>query len=176
MKVEKIICDCCGEEIPTVKKKDIFGIEREYYRFGKLNYGEPFTDINCHNLGLDLCERCAGNISLEMYKTKMEMLNGGRVNMDISTYMKKYGIKEVKNDYGETRCTREGNIVFSNGWVASIVENVNCPEKGKYSIAMCDYNGYFNWEILNKYGAEQGKFYCNTDTEIISICEIIRNL
>lgn len=34
MKIEKIICDCCGEEIPTVKKKDIFGIEREYYRFG----------------------------------------------------------------------------------------------------------------------------------------------
>lgn len=76
MKIEKIICDCCGEEIPTVKKKDIFGIEREYYRFGKLNYGEPFTDINCHNLGLDLCERCVGKISLEMYKTRMEMLNG----------------------------------------------------------------------------------------------------
>lgn len=76
VKVEKIICDCCGEEIPKVKKKDVFGIEREYYRMGKLNYGEPFTDINCQNLGLDLCERCAGKISLEMYKTRMEMLNG----------------------------------------------------------------------------------------------------
>ena len=52
MKVEKIICDCCGEEIPKAKKKDVFGIEREYYRMGKLNYGEPFTDINCQNLGL----------------------------------------------------------------------------------------------------------------------------
>ena len=58
-----------------LKKKDRFGIEREYYRFGKLNYGEPFTDINCHNLGLDLCERCAGNISLEMYKIRMKMIN-----------------------------------------------------------------------------------------------------
>ena len=29
MKIEKIICDCCGEEIPKVKKKDIFGVERE---------------------------------------------------------------------------------------------------------------------------------------------------
>jgi len=38
MKIETIICDCCGEEIPKVKKKDIFGIEREYYRLGKLNY------------------------------------------------------------------------------------------------------------------------------------------
>ena len=75
MRIEKIICDCCGEEIPKIKKKDVFGIEREYYRFGKLNYGDPFTDINCHNLGLDLCERCAGNISLEMYKTRMELLN-----------------------------------------------------------------------------------------------------
>ena len=31
MRIEKIICDCCGDEIPKVKKKDIFGIEREYY-------------------------------------------------------------------------------------------------------------------------------------------------
>ena len=54
MKIEKIICDCCGEEIPKVKKKDVFGIEREYYRMGKLNYGEPFTDINCQKFGLDL--------------------------------------------------------------------------------------------------------------------------
>lgn len=75
MEVTKIICDCCGEEIPKVKKKDIFGIEREYYRMGKLNYGEPFTDINCQNLGLDLCERCAGKISLEMYKKRMELIN-----------------------------------------------------------------------------------------------------
>lgn len=75
LRIEKIICDCCGEEIPKIKKKDVFGIEREYYRFGKLNYGKPFTDINCHNLGLDLCERCAGNISLEMYKMRMELLN-----------------------------------------------------------------------------------------------------
>lgn len=41
---------------------------------GKLNYGEPFTDINCQNLGLDLCERCAGNISMEMYKRRMELI------------------------------------------------------------------------------------------------------
>lgn len=75
MKVEKVICDCCGEEIPKAKKKDVFGIEREYYRMGKLNYGEPFTDINCQNLGLDLCERCAGNISLEMYRRRMELIN-----------------------------------------------------------------------------------------------------
>ncbi len=76
MRIEKIICDCCGEEIPKVKKNDMFGVEREFYRFGKLNYGYPFEDTNCHNLGLDLCERCAGNINLEMYKSRVELLNG----------------------------------------------------------------------------------------------------
>lgn len=30
MKIEKIICNCYGEEIPKVKKRDIFGTEREY--------------------------------------------------------------------------------------------------------------------------------------------------
>lgn len=75
MKIEKIICDCCNEEIPKVKKKDIFGIEREYYRLGKLNYGHPFKDINCCDLGLDLCERCAGNISLEMCNARIRLIN-----------------------------------------------------------------------------------------------------
>lgn len=74
MKIETIICDCCGEEIPKVKKKDIFGIEREYYRIGKLNYGYPFKNINSRNLGLDLCERCAGDISLQMKQTRMELI------------------------------------------------------------------------------------------------------
>lgn len=74
MKVETIICDCCGEEIPKVKKKNIFGIETEYYKLGKLDYGYPFKDINCHTLGLDLCERCAGNISLEIQKERTNLI------------------------------------------------------------------------------------------------------
>lgn len=74
MKVEKVICDCCEKEIPKGKTKDIFGIKREYYRYGKLNFGHPFENINCHNLGLDLCEKCAGEISLEMYKSRVELL------------------------------------------------------------------------------------------------------
>lgn len=74
MKIETIICDCCNEEIPKAKKKDIFGIEREHYRLGKLNYGYPFNDINCRTLGLHLCERCAGNISLEMQKERTNLI------------------------------------------------------------------------------------------------------
>ena len=41
---------------------------------GKLNYREPFTDINCNNLGLDLCEKCAGKISLSMYNKRIELI------------------------------------------------------------------------------------------------------
>lgn len=78
MRIEKIICDCCKEEIPKVKKKDIFGIEREFYRFGKLDFEYPFDDVNCHSLGWDLCEKCAGDISLEMCKKRMELNNEWR--------------------------------------------------------------------------------------------------
>lgn len=76
MRITKIICDCCGEEIPKAKKKDFFGNEIEYYRLGKLNFGEPFNNINPHNiLGIDLCERCTGNISMDIYKVRMEMIS-----------------------------------------------------------------------------------------------------
>lgn len=72
MKIHKIICDCCNEEIPTVKKKNVFGVEQEIYRFGTLNYfGSP---IDCHALGFDLCEKCAGNINLQMEKIKVKTL------------------------------------------------------------------------------------------------------
>ena len=74
MIVKKIICDCCKEEILKVKKKDAFGIEREYYRFGHLDYGEPFRDINCRKLGIDLCEKCAAKINIEIYKTRIDMI------------------------------------------------------------------------------------------------------
>lgn len=74
MKVEVIICDCCKEEIPKIKKKDYFGVYRECYKFGRLNYGNPFTDINCHTLGLDLCEKCADRISIEMQQTRRELI------------------------------------------------------------------------------------------------------
>lgn len=74
MKESLIICDCCNEEIPKVKKKDFFGIEREYYRLGKLDYGYPFKDINCRTFGLHLCERCAGDINLQMQEERTKLL------------------------------------------------------------------------------------------------------
>lgn len=74
MWVNIICCDRCGEEIPKVTKRDIFGEEKEYYRFGTLDYGYYKKVAQHYNVGLDLCERCAGEISLEMLKAKMDIL------------------------------------------------------------------------------------------------------
>jgi hypothetical protein len=89
----------------------------------------------------------------------------------LEEYAKKYGIPSVVNNMGETRQTRENSIVFPNGWVASIILS-NEP----YSVAMCNYDGYFDWTILNQYGATDGKFICATELEIIIACETIRRL
>ena len=107
----------------------------------------------------------------------------------LKDYSEKFGVKEVINDYGEHRHTRERSIVFPNGWVASIVENdgvdVYHPDgrhtkeyksNKKYSVAMCDYNGYFDWAILDQYGAIDGCLYCDDELEIIVACENIRRL
>lgn len=94
----------------------------------------------------------------------------------LKEYAEKYGLKEVINDYGELRKMQKGSIVFSNGWVASIVKNNGFKSNKKYSVAMCDYNGFFDWEILNRYGATGGCIYCDTELEIIIACEVIRNL
>lgn len=107
----------------------------------------------------------------------------------LKEYSEKYGLKEVINDYGEHRQTRERSIVFPNGRIVSITENkgvdVWYPDgkhtkefksNKKYSVAMCDYNGCFDWEILNRYGAIEGCIYCDGELEILVACETIRRL
>lgn len=95
----------------------------------------------------------------------------------LKEYSEKHGIPKVVNDMHEVRRTSERSIVFPNGWVASIVDNTEHPERNaKYSVAMCDYNGYFDWKILNNHGAIDGCIYCNTEDEILNACEVIRNL
>ena len=79
----------------------------------------------------------------------------------LKKYSEKFGVKKVINDLGEYRQTCERSIVFPNGWVASIVENSGndtyhpdmkvtkeFKSDKKYSVAICDYNGSFNWSIL----------------------------
>lgn len=107
----------------------------------------------------------------------------------LKEYSEKFGIEKVVNDMNEIRHTKPTSIAFPNGWVASIVENsgatVYHPDgtrteefrsDKKWSVAVCDYNGYFDWSILNQYGAIEGCLYCDTELEIIVACEIIRRL
>jgi len=85
------------------------------------------------------------------------------------------GIPEVINDLGEHRRTRPGSIVFSNGWVASIVHPDEAPDL--YSVAICDYNGYFDWSILGKFFAtDNGAVICNTEEQVCGVLEHIKNL
>lgn len=107
----------------------------------------------------------------------------------LKEYSGKYGLEEVVNDYNEHRKTSENSIVFPNGWVASIVENDGVDvfhsngnhtkeyrSNKKYSVAICDYNGYFDWSLLNQYGAIEGRIYCETELDILIACETIRRL
>lgn len=93
----------------------------------------------------------------------------------LNEYSKVHGVECVINNLGEQRATRMGSIVFNNGRVASIVE-IDAYGDSKFSVATCDYDGYFDWTILNKHGAENGKFVCDTEEDIISACDVIRNL
>ncbi|MCD7996464.1 MAG: hypothetical protein LUH21_04440 [Clostridiales bacterium] len=82
------------------------------------------------------------------------------------------GIPEVINDMGEHRKTRTDSIVFSNGWVASIVE-----EPDLYSVAICDYNGYFDWSILGKqFETDNGAVICSTEDQVCDVLEYIKKL
>lgn len=75
MEITKLICDCCGMEIPTAKKQDIFGIEREYYRRGKLKLSYLSDSVDAaHILGIDLCEKCAENIRLEIEYNRLKLI------------------------------------------------------------------------------------------------------
>lgn len=56
VEIETTYCDECMEEIPRVKKKDnkyIDEVRRE-----------------CRKLGMDLCDRCAENILIEMQRVR----------------------------------------------------------------------------------------------------------
>lgn len=83
----------------------------------------------------------------------------------------------VINSMNEKRyTTRDGSrIIFQNGWVASTVRPSESPEL--YSVALCDYNGYFDWSILGKYfDTEDGAVICNTEEEVCKVLECIKNL
>lgn len=101
------------------------------------------------------------------------------------------GLNGVENDMGEIRNTRIGDenfntsIVFANGWVASILDRTiqKCLSEGaRFSVAVCDYNGYFDWNILIPFGAKTkseegyGCFETDSEDEVCRILTVIENL
>jgi hypothetical protein len=92
--------------------------------------------------------------------------------MTIKDFVKK-GLTVV-NDMGEIRISSDHSIVFPNGWVASIVKPMD--GEAKYSVAVCDYNGYFNWNILKPFGEDNGVILCDSEEEVCKALIIIEAL
>lgn len=101
-----------------------------------------------------------------------------------------YSVPSVVNDMGEQRKTRiddngvTASIIFPNGWVASVVHERDDKYEptSKYSVAICDYNGYFDWDILIPFGAgtehdnKYGSVTCDTENDVCDILNVIRML
>ena len=95
--------------------------------------------------------------------------------MKIQDYVNK-GLNGIVNQMGEIRNTEQSqygySIVFPNGYVASIIN-----KEFYYSIAVCDYEGYFDWKILNKFDDKYGGMvYCYTEDEVCNVLEFIEGL
>lgn len=84
------------------------------------------------------------------------------------------GLNGVVNDMGETRNTTKNSIVFPNGWVASIVRS--SKDNHNWSMAICDYNGYFDWNKLTPFGATRGCILCDTEEEVAKALAVVEAL
>ena len=57
-----------------LRKKDIFGIEREYLQSGRLDAIHTLGN-NLSLFGVDFCKDCAHKIDMEIMEWKMNILN-----------------------------------------------------------------------------------------------------
>ena len=88
------------------------------------------------------------------------------VNQGINVVDSMRGLR--KTTYSDTYIS----IVFPNGYVASISIRDN-----KYSVATCDYYGYFDWDILKQFkNSDSGAVSCDTEDEVCSILKFIKEL
>jgi hypothetical protein len=117
----------------------------------------------------------------------------------LDEYMEKYSVKSLINPFKEKRYAKANQhgmrLLFSNGYGASIVyENtkiathilniksvktypIEVTEDHKtYSVALYDHNGFVLTEKFKQLGFEDGFAECNTELEVIVVCELIRNL
>lgn len=65
-----MLCDMCGEEIPTYEKNDFLGVKRKYYKTGRSKYMPYLEDV----LHVHLCERCAAQIDVEVLEWKFSIM------------------------------------------------------------------------------------------------------
>lgn len=65
-----IICDMCGEEIPTYKKEVLPGIKKEFYKIGKSKYMPHLADT----LHVHVCEKCAALLDVDILEWKLSIL------------------------------------------------------------------------------------------------------
>ena len=95
---------------------------------------------------------------------------------NLNAYINKYGLESVTNDYDEIVYGTSSHIIFPNFCCASIIAKKD--DDGEimcYSVALCDWNGYFDWTVMNEYGATDGTFRCYSEDDVIEACEIIRH-
>jgi len=91
--------------------------------------------------------------------------------MKIQDFVNK-GVRVI-NDMGELRIPSKSSIPFPNGMGGGSIVTL---DEG-YSVAVCDYEGYFNWDILKPYGAsEKGTIICKTEDEVCKALSIIELL
>ena len=64
-----MVCDICGEEIPTYEKEVLPGVKRRFYKTGKPKY-IPYLYV----LHIHLCEKCAAQIDLEALEWKLSIM------------------------------------------------------------------------------------------------------
>lgn len=126
--------------------------------------------LNTEEDAIDLLKRYH-NPAIDLLNEKFEM--------EIKT-IKEWadsGVHSAKNEYGEIRTTyyndndKTASIVFNNGWVASVIRPPKTPEE--WSVAVCDLNGYFNWEFLKPFGNDDGTITCDTEKQVCKVIEII---
>lgn len=91
--------------------------------------------------------------------------------MRIEDYIKE-GVNTF-DSFGKLRETKNNSIVFKNDRVASIIRH----SETEYSVATCNYDGYFDWEVLKSLkGCKGGVVFCKNEEEVCKVLEFIKNL
>ena len=65
-----MVCDMCGEEIPTYEKEILPGIKRKFYKTGQSKYMPYLEDV----LHIHLCEKCAAQVDVDVLEWKLSIM------------------------------------------------------------------------------------------------------